>query len=84
MQTHENLLKIVIKKEEDYEPWGIKKRWEKEDEKYPDCSVGCKYFIPLSGELGCDWGVCSNPLSHRSGLLTFEHQGCQKFETLGR
>jgi len=80
MQTHENLLAIVIKKEEDYAPWGFKQRWEKDDEEYPDCSMGCKYFVPLKDELGFDWGICSNKESHRSGLLTFEHQGCQKFE----
>lgn len=27
-----------------------------------------------------DWVICSNPESHRAGLLTFEHQGCFKFE----
>jgi hypothetical protein len=27
-----------------------------------------------------DWGVCGNPQSARSGLLTFEHQGCPEFE----
>ena len=35
--------------------------------------------ILIKGELGNDWGVCSNRNSHRYGLLTFEHQGCQKF-----
>ena len=25
-------------------------------------------------------GVCTNRASHRVGLLTFEHQGCQHFE----
>jgi hypothetical protein len=27
-----------------------------------------------------DWGVCYSPASPRSGLLTFEHQGCKEFE----
>lgn len=44
-----------------------------------DCSCGCKWYNPLS-HLGGDWGVCCNPASHRAGLLTFEHQGCEHFE----
>ena len=38
-----------------------------------------KIVKPLAGKLGCDWGVCGNPESHRCGLLTFEHQGCREF-----
>lgn len=39
-----------------------------------DCSCGCRYFIELDGQ--GDWGVCQNPKSPRSGLLTWEHMGC--------
>ena len=80
MNNHDHLLKIVIKKEEDYEPFGKVIRWKNEEEDYKDCSMGCKYFNKLSGDAGFDWGVCANPKSHRCGLLTFEHQGCRKFE----
>ena len=45
----------------------------------PDCSCGCNFFLKLPGQLGNDWGVCWNPESLRSGLLTFEHQGCRHF-----
>lgn len=44
-----------------------------------DCSCGCVYYAPLAGTWQSDWGVCTNPASHRSGLLTFEHQGCPQF-----
>ena len=69
---------------EDYEPWG-----QVDPEAAPatgccDCSCGCRFFIPLvhRDEAGpdLDWGVCLNPGSHRCGLLTFEHQGCLRFE----
>lgn len=30
----------------------------------------------LPEPLGYDWGVCINPRSPRSSLLTFEHEGC--------
>lgn len=63
----------------DYTDYGGEvERWADEDN-YPDCSCGCRWFLPLDGELAYDWGVCSNPNSPRAGLLTFEHQagkGC--------
>jgi hypothetical protein len=63
----------------DYADYGGEiERWADGDN-YPDCSCGCKYFLPLEGELGADWGVCGNPWGPRAGLLTFEHQagrGC--------
>ena len=46
----------------------------------PDCSWGCKYFHPLEGIRGGDWGVCFHPKSPRAGLLTFEHMGCEYFK----
>ena len=71
---------IVIKLPSDYSDYGGEiKRWEKENETYPDCSSGCKWFAKLENELGMDWGVCANRKSPRKGLLTFEHQagkGC--------
>ncbi len=68
----------------DYDAWGEVKRWADPYKNYPDCSHGCRFFYPLKSKpgepLGLDWGVCGNPKSHRSGLLTFEHQGCQQAE----
>ena len=49
-------------------------RWADRDTAYPDCSGGCRHFLPLEGALGSDWGVCVNAKSPRSGLLTWEHQ----------
>ena len=77
---HKRLLEVVPRLQQDYEPFGSVKRWEKDDESYPDCSCGCRFARALEGELGMDWCVCTNPASHRVGLLTFEHQGCQQFE----
>jgi hypothetical protein len=58
----------------DYEPYGKRER------NAADCSCGCKHFLTFAPPLGFDWGVCINPRSPRSGLLTFEHQGCEFFE----
>jgi hypothetical protein len=73
-QTHAHLLQIVTKLPTDFEPYGQVKRAS------PDCSSGCRWYHVLAGRLGQDWGVCANPRSPRSGLLTFEHQGCLEFE----
>lgn len=78
--NHNDLLDIVKRLPEDYKPFGEVERWSNPDMEYPDCSMGCKYFIPLKGNLGNDWGVCCNKNSHRYSILTFEHQGCLKFE----
>lgn len=59
---------------DDYAPWG-----DVEDRR-SDCSCGCRWFVEVRGQAGADWGVCTNPASHRCGLLTFEHQGCHQFE----
>jgi hypothetical protein len=80
-----DLWEVVKILDEDYTPYGQLERWADEDKGYPDCSCGCKYFKPLFNEehkdVGdLDWGICANPNSHRAGLLTFEHQGCLKFE----
>jgi hypothetical protein len=78
--NHDYLLQMVKRLSEDYKPFGEVERWANPEAEYPDCSMGCKYYLQLKGELGNDWGVCSNRNSHRYGLLTFEHQGCQKFK----
>lgn len=80
IESHEHLLRVVPVRERDYEPFGKVVRWADPDRDYPDCSCGCKWYIELEGELGFDWGVCTNLASHRCGLLTFEHQGCGEFE----
>lgn len=71
---HERLHIVCRHLPSDLQPYGQRIR------NGPDCSSGCKYFLQLPGELGLDWGVCVNPRSPRSGLLTFEHQGCEFFE----
>ncbi len=74
---HDLFFGVVITKPTDFEPSGFRSR---EEEDAWDCSTGCKWFYQLQGKVGLDWGVCANPLSPRSGLLTFEHQGCFQFE----
>lgn len=66
----------------DYSDYGGKiERWADDDQSYPDCSGGCRYFAPLydyeSEGFDLDFGVCLNPASPRHGLLTFEHQAGQ-------
>ena len=71
---HEKLHSLCRHLPSDFEPYGERER------DGVDCSSGCKHFLKLPGKLGADWGICANPISPRVGLLTFEHQGCDKFE----
>jgi hypothetical protein len=73
--THEHLWSLCQKLPSDFEPYGVRER-----EGGDDCSSGCKWFVPLKGKLGYDWGVCACEYSPRVGLLTFEHQGCPLWE----
>ena len=73
--SHKRLMELMKKSDKDYQPYGKRER------ESGDCSMGCRHAVKLEGELGNDWVVCTNPRSHRSGLLTFEHQGCLEFES---
>ena len=72
---HDQLWQATTKLPLDYEPYGQVGR-----NGCCDCSCGCRYFVPLEGKLGFDWGVCINRASHRCGLLTSEHMGCPQFQ----
>jgi hypothetical protein len=85
---HHALLWEACKKlPEDYDPWGQNERWSDPTRSYPDCSNGCRFAYWLEARdkqpIGMDWCVCGNPVSHRYGLLTFEHQGCQHAKLKG-
>jgi hypothetical protein len=72
------MLKIIKTLSTDFEPYGLRNR---DTDWGPDCSCGCKWFTPLEGDLGMDYGVCMKQESPRAGLLTFEHQGCYQYES---
>src|SRR5262249_21175432 len=74
LSLHNQLHLVCIHRPTDFAPYGIRLRHS------VDCSCGCRYYVPLEGKEGADWGVCANPRSTRAGLLTFEHQGCEFFE----
>lgn len=77
---YKQLREAVRELPQDYAPWGQIERWADPDGAYPDCAMDCRWFVPVEGMAGADYGVCTNPASHRCGLLTFEHQGCQHYE----
>lgn len=82
MSLRDQLWQVTKKLPSDFEPWGERDRegGPSGQESTGDCSSGCRFFVPLDGKLGNDWGVCTNADSPRSGLLTFEHQGCPQFD----
>jgi hypothetical protein len=49
------------------------------EEWYGQQCLHCRFFVPLSGQLGEDFGVCSNPDSGFDGKVMFEHDGCEFF-----
>jgi hypothetical protein len=86
MTQHETLFTLLKHLPTDYTDYGGEiERWADVKENYPDCSCGCRYFLPLEGALGSDWGVCGKLGAPRAGLLTFEHQaghGCFEYDEL--
>ena len=75
-RSNDELFAICKMLPTDFEPYGRRSR----QMGGPDCSGGCTWYHTLIGAARRDWGVCANPSSPRSGLLTFEHQGCEQFE----
>lgn len=75
----ESVLDKLVRLPEDYAPFG---GVDKDSHDCLDCSCGCIHFLVVSGLP--DVGVCACPESHRYGLLTFEHQGCARFELATR
>jgi hypothetical protein len=75
---HDHLWSVCKSLDADYLPYGSAERLG------ADCSGGCVFYYKLDDRLdesiSNDWGVCTNPRSHRCGLLTFEHQGCGHFQ----
>ncbi|MEV5731313.1 DUF3027 domain-containing protein [Streptomyces pharetrae] len=49
------------------------------DEWYDAQCGGCRFWIALSGQLGQDYGACSNLGSSFDGRVRFEHDGCESF-----
>lgn len=53
--------------------FGYREEW------YSEQCGGCRFWIALSGELGGDWGVCTDAGSAFDGRVRFEHDGCERF-----
>jgi hypothetical protein len=56
------------------EPWP--ETW-RDPEGSPMQCLHCQYYVELSGELGADWGACTNEQSQYDGQLVFEHWTCR-------
>jgi hypothetical protein len=72
MKDDSFLYRILESKSSDYTEYGgTVERFEHPEEYYPECK-DCIRFIRLK-DYG-DWGVCTNPLAVRMGILTHENQ----------
>ena len=70
-ETHERWLEQRNRRQEsaDYD-----------DEWWAEQCGACRFWVPLSGALGHDYGGCTNPASRFDGRVRFEHDGCDYFE----
>jgi hypothetical protein len=50
---------------------------------YAEQCGACRFWGPLSGALGLDYGGCTNQASPYEGTVRFEHDGCDVFEASG-
>jgi len=44
----------------------------------------CRFWIPLTGAWGLDWGACSNPDAPFDAQVRFEHDGCGHHQPAGK
>ncbi|MFE2885953.1 DUF3027 domain-containing protein [Streptomyces sp. NPDC059272] len=50
---------------------------------YDEQCGACRFWFPLSGNMGSDYGACANGASPFDGAVRFEHDGCDAFEDSG-
>jgi len=53
------------------------------EEWYDEQCGSCRFWFPLAGELGSDYGACANARSPFDGQVRFEHDGCDEFLDAG-
>lgn len=67
-----------------HQRWSSRLNRASDDPAYSDSWVWeqcgeCRFWMPLAGPLGQDWGVCANPASQFDQRAMFEHDGCEVF-----
>ena len=64
---------------------GVNRSGDENDARYDEswaweqCGA-CRFWMPLAGTLGLDWGACANGASPFDRRVMFEHDGCEHFE----
>lgn len=53
------------------------------EEWYSQQCGSCRFWFPLAGEMGTEYGACANAQSELDGRVMFEHDGCDSFEDAG-
>jgi hypothetical protein len=71
-----------------HERWRKKKNRDQDsasyrDEWYAEQCGACRHWLPLAGEMGNDYGACTNARSPFDKQAMFEHDGCEYFEKDG-
>ncbi len=50
------------------------------DEWWAQQCIQCRFFVPLTGDLGHDFGACTNESSEWDQRVMYEHDGCSTFD----
>jgi len=72
-ETHSRWIKTRNRVSDESDP-AFEEKWV-----WEQCGI-CKFWVPLTGSLGADWGACSNSASPFDRRVMFEHDGCDFFE----
>jgi hypothetical protein len=67
-----------------HQRWASRRNWDVDAaafsyEWYWEQCGGCRYWIPLHGQIGSDYGACTHAESAFDGQVRFEHDRCDQF-----
>ena len=89
MDTFDHFANVEAEVDSAHDRWLGNRNRRTDDPAYPDSWAfeqcgGCRFWIPLAGKLGHDWGACANERSPLDGQVRFEHDGCEQFVASGQ
>lgn len=66
---------------EEFDDEGFVTKWRTDGREASYCTQCgfCQYYIPIEGDIGRDWGVCTNARSQYDRQAVFEHGTCKYF-----
>jgi hypothetical protein len=74
--THNRWMDGKVQRNRDIDSSEYDEKWETWSQQ--QCFM-CQFYVQLEGQLGMDWGACTNELSAFDGCIMYEHDGCEHF-----